>query len=148
MNMGLRETLFAAAVVCEICNASTAAAQTPHELPVGPKTAAACAIADEPYVTTCLVSVAYMEPVALPTLAPQAMPTAVALKRAIEKACGSNIRNVEVILAGGNQATVQLAAPSELQARMFWGIIEEMPGLRPYCLDVRVNIEESTVPQN
>jgi len=140
--MGIRKICLRFVVICGVSIASAAAAQTPERLPVRTTTGAPCSIADEPYVTTCLVSVAYVETVAGPIPLPPTMAPDVALKIAIEQACGSGIRNVMVSLFDGNQATVHLTARGEVQARQFWDIIQQLPELRGYCLDVKVTLKE------
>jgi len=149
---------------------SLAAAQTPQWLPIGPTTAVPASepptkqstagttptsqaavptlpperrkTLGEPYVTTCLVSVAEVGPVESPSLPPSAVPHSAAVKSAIEQACGRRVSNVKVFFDGDNHATVHLTAPSEADAHRFWNIIQALPELLPYCLDAEAHLQK------
>lgn len=90
----------------------------------------------EPYVTTGVVIVS--ESIAPP--APVAVNTA-AIKIAIERACGSKVRDVQVLHQGGNTVVLQYSAKTSAEASEIWLRIQALPELQAYKLDVRVRLQ-------
>jgi hypothetical protein len=144
--------------------ASMALGQTPQWLPAGPKTAGAKSDSDagrqssslnhtvpatnmsrqsvlgEPYVTTCLVSVAEND-IGMPSVT---LTHKDELKSAIEQSCGRRISSVSVHLTDDKRATIQFTAPTVADAQRFWNVIQALPELLPYALDADVHLLEST----
>jgi len=137
--------------VPEIRKAEAAPAVTPYMpsqgVPTITKTDLFSSLSNQPVDGIVYVMPEYQKPKPQPAVTPAAPPPA-KLQEEVESVCGSNAKNLHLVVRSPNKVSIGFTAPSEAEGERLALLVMNMPQLSAYHVDLDVKVAGAAAKAN